>query len=91
MCHIPIRCSVPSGLAISWQSTGCPGEGSVRGSDAAKSPRFIIMLLSGVFNQFSAMPLMLLFIAYLMPLTYTVEGLRQSFSDAQAAWSPLMH
>jgi len=42
-------------------------------------PRFIMVFLSGVVYPVSAMPPMLQYIAYLMPLTYTVDGLRQAF------------
>ena len=43
-------------------------------------PRFIMVFLSGVVYPVSAMPPALQCIAYLMPLTYTVDGLRQTFS-----------
>lgn len=43
-------------------------------------PRFVMIFLSGVVYPVSAMPPVLQFIAYLMPLTYTVDGLRRSFS-----------
>jgi ABC-2 type transport system permease protein len=43
-------------------------------------PRFIMVFLSGVVYPVSAMPPVLQGIAYLMPLTYTVDGLRQTFS-----------
>jgi len=43
-------------------------------------PRFLMVFLSGVVYPVSAMPPVLQFIAYLMPLTYTIDGLRQSFS-----------
>ena len=46
------------------------------------APRFIMVFLSGVVYPVSAMPLVLQYIAYLMPLTYTVDGLRQSFSPS---------
>jgi ABC-2 type transport system permease protein len=42
-------------------------------------PRFIMVFLCGVVYPVSAMPSALQFIAYLMPLTYTVDGLRQAF------------
>lgn len=42
-------------------------------------PRFIMLFLCGVVYPVSAMPPALQCIAYLMPLTYTVEGLRQAF------------
>jgi ABC-2 type transport system permease protein len=45
-------------------------------------PRFIMVFLSGVVYPVSAMPLVLQGIAYLMPLTYTVDGLRQTFSPS---------
>ena len=47
-------------------------------------PRFIMVFLSGVVYPVSAMPLALQFLAYLMPLTYTVDGLRQAFSLSQS-------
>jgi len=47
-------------------------------------PRFIMVFLSGVVYPVSAMPPGLQCIAYLMPLTYTVEGLRQAFSPSQS-------
>jgi ABC-2 type transport system permease protein len=43
-------------------------------------PRFVMVFLSGVVYPVSAMPPVLQFTAYMMPLTYTVDGLRQSFS-----------
>ena len=45
-------------------------------------PRFIMMFLCGVVYPVSAMPLVLQCIACLMPLTYTVDGLRQTFSPS---------
>jgi len=45
-------------------------------------PRFIMVFLSGVIYPVSAMPLLLQYIAYLMPLTYTVHGLQQTFSSS---------
>jgi len=47
-------------------------------------PRFIMVFLSGVIYPVSAMPPALQFLAYLMPLTYTVDGLRQAFSPSQS-------
>jgi len=47
-------------------------------------PRFIMVFLSGVVYPVSAMPLALQCIAYLMPLTYTVDGLRQAFSPSSS-------
>jgi ABC-2 type transport system permease protein len=49
-------------------------------------PRFLMTFLSGVVYPVSAMPLPLQFIAYLMPLTYTVDGLGQSFATSQNAF-----
>jgi ABC-2 type transport system permease protein len=46
-------------------------------------PRFIMVFLCGVVYPISAMPQMLQMIAYLMPLTYTIDGLRQAFSLSQ--------
>lgn len=46
-------------------------------------PRFLMTFLSGVVYPVSAMPLALQFIAHLMPLTYTVDGLRQAFAIGQ--------
>jgi len=46
-------------------------------------PRFIMVFLSGVVYPVSAMPSALQYIAQIMPLTYTVDGLRQSFSPSQ--------
>ncbi len=43
-------------------------------------PRFLMIFLSGVVYPISAMPPMLRCIAYLLPLTYTIDGLRQAFS-----------
>jgi ABC-2 type transport system permease protein len=48
-------------------------------------PRFIMVFLCGVVYPISAMPSTLQYIAYLLPLTYTVEGLRQSFSPNPSA------
>ncbi len=49
-------------------------------------PRFLMTFLSGVVYPVSAMPPLLQFLAHLMPLTYTVDGLRQSFSTSQNAF-----
>jgi len=43
-------------------------------------PRFLMIFLSGVVYPVAAMPVVLRYLAYIMPLTYTVDGLRQSFS-----------
>jgi ABC-2 type transport system permease protein len=48
-------------------------------------PRFLMMFLSGVFYPLSAMPPILRYVAYLMPLTYTVDGLRQALSSNNMA------
>jgi len=48
-------------------------------------PRFIMVFLSGVVYPVSAMPRALQYIAYLMPLTYTIDGLRRAFSLSQGA------
>jgi len=46
----------------------------------ANLPRFLMMFLSGVFYPLSAMPPLLRYVAYLLPLTYTVEGIRHALS-----------
>jgi ABC-2 type transport system permease protein len=46
----------------------------------ANLPRFLMMFLSGVFYPISAMPSILQHVAYLLPLTYTVDALRHVFS-----------
>lgn len=43
-------------------------------------PRFMMIFLCGVVYPVSSMPKALQYIAYLMPLTYTVEGLRHAFT-----------
>ena len=43
-------------------------------------PRFLMIFLSGVVYPVSAMPMVLQYLAYVMPLTYTTRGLRDSFS-----------
>lgn len=45
-------------------------------------PRFLMVFLSGVIYPISKMPLVLQYFAYVLPLTYTVDGLRLSFSAA---------
>jgi len=50
----------------------------------ANLPRFLMMFLSGVFYPISAMPQVLQHVAYLLPLTYTVDGLRRVFSGGNA-------
>jgi ABC-2 type transport system permease protein len=43
-------------------------------------PRFVMIFLCGVIYPISAMPETLQYLAHLMPLTYTVDGIRSSFS-----------
>ena len=43
-------------------------------------PRFVMIFLSGVVYPVSKMPVSLRCLSYVLPLTYTVEGLRFSFS-----------
>ena len=43
-------------------------------------PRFLMIFLSGVVYPVSKMPMVLQYLAYVMPLTYTTRGLRDSFS-----------
>jgi len=43
-------------------------------------PRFLMVFLSGVVYPVSKMPAVLQYFSYALPLTYTVEGLRLSFS-----------
>jgi ABC-2 type transport system permease protein len=43
-------------------------------------PRFFMIFLCGVVYPISAMPGWLQYLAHLLPLTYTVDGLRRSFS-----------
>lgn len=45
-------------------------------------PRFIMIFLCGVVYPVSAMPKELQYLAHVMPLTYTVGGLRYSFSSS---------
>lgn len=47
-------------------------------------PRFLMIFLCGVVYPVSAMPAVLQYLAYVMPLTYTVDGLRHSFSTASS-------
>jgi len=44
-------------------------------------PRFIMIFLSGVVYPVWKLPLYLQYVAYVLPLTYTVEGLRLSFMN----------
>ena len=48
-------------------------------------PRFIMIFLCGVVYPIEAMPKALQFFARLMPLTYTVDGLRRCFSSSSNA------
>jgi ABC-2 type transport system permease protein len=43
-------------------------------------PRFVMIFLCGVVYPVSAMPVGLQYLAHIMPLTYTVTGLRDAFS-----------
>jgi len=47
-------------------------------------PRFIMIFLCGVVYPVSAMPAVLQYLAYVMPLIYTVDGLRRSFSASSS-------
>ena len=48
----------------------------------ANLPRFLMVFLSGVFTPVSSLPPILQQIAYVLPLTYTVDGIRQAFGSA---------
>jgi ABC-2 type transport system permease protein len=73
---------IPSSLAFS--SLGALLCVSVREVFEAQTllnlPRFVMIFLCGVVRPVSAMPTILQYLAYTMPLTYTVDGLRHSFS-----------
>jgi ABC-2 type transport system permease protein len=43
-------------------------------------PRFVMIFLCGVIYPISAMPDVLRYLAYALPLTYTVSGIKQAFS-----------
>ena len=45
-------------------------------------PRFLMIFLCGVVYPVSAMPQVLQYIAYALPLTYTVDGMRQALGAA---------
>ncbi len=45
----------------------------------ANLPRFLMVFLCGVFTPISSLPPVLQQIAYILPLTYTIDGVRQSF------------
>jgi len=47
-------------------------------------PRFIMIFLCGVVYPVSDMPTVLQYLAYVMPLTYTIDGLRHSFSASSS-------
>ena len=47
-------------------------------------PRFVMIFLCGVVFPVSAMPVALQYLSHVMPLTYTVDGLEQSFSAASS-------
>jgi ABC-2 type transport system permease protein len=51
----------------------------------ANLPRFVMVFLSGVFYPVSAMPIPLQYVAKLLPLTYTVDGLRRVLSTGENA------
>jgi ABC-2 type transport system permease protein len=46
-------------------------------------PRFLMVFLCGVVYPVSAMPGWLQTVSYLMPLTYTIDGLRSSFQGVE--------
>ncbi len=46
-------------------------------------PRFVMVFLSGVIYPVANMPDVLQYIAYLLPLTYTINGLQEAFSVSQ--------
>jgi len=48
----------------------------------ANLPRFLMVFLCGVFVPISTLPPVLKQISYALPLTYTVDGIRQSFGSA---------
>ena len=48
----------------------------------ANLPRFLMVFLCGVFYPISSLPPVLKQVAYLLPLTYTVDGLRQAIGYA---------
>lgn len=48
-------------------------------------PRFVMIFLCGVVYPISAMPEWLQYLSRLMPLTYTVDGLRRSFSPGSTS------
>jgi len=47
----------------------------------ANLPRFLMVFLSGVFTPVSSLPPILQQIAYVLPLSYTVDGVRQAFGN----------
>lgn len=51
----------------------------------ANLPRFLMMFLSGVFYPISAMPWPLRYVSYVLPLTYTVDGLRRVLTSGENA------
>jgi ABC-2 type transport system permease protein len=48
----------------------------------ANIPRFIMTFLCGIFYPIASLPVGLKQLAYIMPLTYTVDGLKQSLGMA---------
>jgi len=56
-------------------------------------PRFLMVFLCGVVYPVSSMPTILQYFAYVMPLTYTVDGLRHCFltnSGMTVLWDTLL-
>lgn len=51
----------------------------------ANLPRFLMVFLCGVFYPISELPPVLKQIAYVLPLTYTVDGLKHAISVGEAA------
>jgi len=48
-------------------------------------PRFLMIFLSGVVYPVSAMPAGLQYLAHILPLTYTVEGMREALAPGQSS------
>jgi len=72
---------VPSALALSSMgSLLCVLVKEVfEAQTLANLPRFLMVFLCGVFYPISAMPPALQSIAHVLPLTYTVDGIREAF------------
>jgi len=45
-------------------------------------PRFLMIFLSGVVYPVSKLPVVLQYFSYILPLTYTVDGLKRAFSTS---------